>query len=189
MVFKKLVSMKYVILLYMFGCLLLATSCTIDSRRREIRNSLNREVEISMFNCVSQKRKSVLLEDVWSEYDFLSVVYLKEGCSPCYPKFLDWHTKMGVLDSIGNHTVLFVIDGQCYSDFFTKVLDLGYVEDRYYTVMDPDSKFLEANKDIPRWILDASVLIDAENKIKMVGAPWLNEEMTELFNSIVYEGK
>jgi hypothetical protein len=142
-----------------------------------------------MFNCVSQKRKSVLLEDVWSEYDFLSVVYLKEGCSPCYPKFLDWHTKMGVLDSIGNHTVLFVIDGQRYSDFLTKVLDLGYVEDRYYTVMDTDSKFLEANKDIPRWILDASVLIDAENKIKMVGAPWLNEEMTELFNSIVYEGK
>ncbi|HLW07905.1 MAG TPA: hypothetical protein VKY45_10095, partial [Marinilabiliaceae bacterium] len=178
--------MKYVILLYMFGCLLLATSCTIDSRKREIRNSLNREVKFSMFNCVSQKRKSVLLEDVWSEYDFLSVVYLKEGCSPCYPKFLDWHTKMGVLDSIGNHTVLFVIDGQRYSDFLTKVLDLGYVEDRYYTVMDTDSKFLEANKDISRWILDASVLIDAENKIKMVGAPWLNEEMTELFNSIVY---
>ncbi|HLW06812.1 MAG TPA: hypothetical protein VKY45_04555, partial [Marinilabiliaceae bacterium] len=71
--------MKYGILLYMFGCLLLVTSCAIDSRKREIRNSLNREVEFNMFNCVSQNRKSVLLEDVWSEYDFLSVVY--RGCN------------------------------------------------------------------------------------------------------------
>ena len=51
--------------------------------------------------------------------------------------------------------------------------------------MDPEGKFLEQNKEIPRWIIDASVLIDSENKIKMVGAPWLNKDMTELFYKTV----
>ncbi|NLP14370.1 MAG: hypothetical protein GX383_07885 [Clostridium sp.] len=35
------------------------------------------------------------------------------------------------------------------------------------------------------WIIDASVLIDSENKIKMVGAPWANADMTELFYKTV----
>jgi len=51
--------------------------------------------------------------------------------------------------------------------------------------MDTEFQFLEANKDIPRWIIDASVLIDSENKIKMVGAPWANAAMTELFYKTV----
>ena len=67
------------------------------------------------------------------------------------------------------------------------VLDVAYVEDKYYTIMDPYSKFLTSNKDIPRWMMDGSLLIDSENKIKMVGTPWANKEMTALFQSIVNE--
>ncbi len=39
--------------------------------------------------------------------------------------------------------------------------------------------------DIPKWIIEASFLIDAANSIKMVGTPWINEDMTELFYKIV----
>ena len=72
---------------------------------------------------------------------------------------------------------MFVIQGNSYSEFMTKVLDIEYVDDKFHTIMDPEGKFLEANKDIPRWIIESSVLIDSENKIKMVGAPWLNEKI------------
>jgi hypothetical protein len=84
-----------------------------------------------------------------------------------------------------NYTIIFVIRGNRYSDFMSKVLDLEYVDDRYYTVMDANYSFLNANENIPRWIIDASVLIDSENKIKMVGEPWVNEDMTKLFYEIV----
>ncbi|HTO14150.1 MAG TPA: hypothetical protein VLZ83_00130 [Edaphocola sp.] len=43
------------------------------------------------------------------------------------------------------------------------------------------------SKYILRWIIDAGILIDAENKIKMLGAPWLNEDMTELFYKTIME--
>ena len=129
------------------------------------------------------------MDELKQQYDYLSVVYLQNGCRPCYPKFIEWQQMADSLHYPDNYSVLFVIQGNSYEGFMNEVLNIDYVEDRYYTIMDPEFKFLEANKDIPRWMLDASVLIDSENRIKMVGAPWLNEEMTELFNSIVYEGK
>ncbi|URW80363.1 sensor histidine kinase N-terminal domain-containing protein [Xiashengella succiniciproducens] len=67
--------------------------------------------------------------------------------------------------------MLFVIQGNKYEEFMNEVFNYEYVDSRYYTVMDPEGKFLESNKDIPRWIIESSVLIDSENKIKMVGAP------------------
>lgn len=60
---------------------------------------------------------------------------------------------------------------------FYRTTVIEYVDDKFHTIMDPEGKFLEANKDIPRWIIDSSMLIDRDSKIKMVGAPWLNEEM------------
>jgi hypothetical protein len=117
------------------------------------------------------------------------VVYLENGCQPCYPKFIDWQQKM---DSIGcpeNHSVLFVILGNSYEEFFTEVLNVHSVEDHYFTIMDSQYEFLSRNDNIPRWIIDSSVLIDSENKIKMVGAPWINEDMTKLFYEIVSKGK
>jgi hypothetical protein len=88
---------------------------------------------------------------------------------------------MDSLDIKGSHSVLFIIQGDSYSDFMQNVLDLDYVEDKYYTIMDPNSQFLNSNKDIPRWMIDASLLIDRDNKIKMVGAPWVNDDMKNLF--------
>src|SRR5690554_3372004 len=138
-----------------------------------------------LLETVRQENTFLTLEDLKQQYDYLSVVYLQNGCRPCYPKFIEWQQMADSLNYPDNYFVLFVIQGNSYEGFMNEVLNIDYVEDRYYTIMDPEYKFLEANKDIPRWIIDASVLIDAENKIKMVGAPWLNEDMTQLFYEIV----
>ena len=50
--------------------------------------------------------------------------------------------------------------------------------------MDDSLSYLLNNNDIPRWIIDGSVLIGPDNKIKMIGEPWTTNEMTALFNSI-----
>jgi hypothetical protein len=125
------------------------------------------------------------LQQLYDSFEFMSVVFLQDGCQPCYPKFVEWHEKMDSIDIGDNYTVLFVIEGSKYSSFMSKVLDHEYVDDRFYIVMDTEFQFLAANKDIPRWIIESSVLIDSENKIKMVGAPWINEDMTKLFYKTV----
>ena len=69
-----------------------------------------------------------------------------------------------------------------------KVIELG-VDDHYYTILDSKYEFLNKNSSIPRWIIDSSVLIDSENKIKMAGAPWVNEDMKNLFYEIVSDNQ
>src|SRR5690606_39652329 len=57
------------------------------------------------------------------QYDYLSVVYLQNGCQPCYPKYIEWHESLDSMKVGDSYTVLFVIAGQNYSDFMAKVLE------------------------------------------------------------------
>ena len=165
-------------------------SCSPPSQtEKELRETLNKTLHLEMFETVRQGNTLLSLDELRQQFDFLSVVYLQNGCQPCYPKFIEWQQKM---DSIGvpdNYTALFVIQGESYEEFMAEVLDISYVEDRFYTIMDTERRFMSKNKTIPMWIIDGSILIDPENKIKMVGEPWVNEDMTELFYKTVNGGQ
>jgi hypothetical protein len=117
-------------------------------------------------------------------YKYISVVYLEDGCSPCYPKYIEWNKEMDSLNVVEIHTVLFIIQGYSYDAFLKRVNEIKEVEDHFYSIMDKDLTYLLSNNDIPRWIVDVSVLIDQDNRIKMIGEPWATNEMTELFYSI-----
>ncbi|HTO16398.1 MAG TPA: hypothetical protein VLZ83_11545 [Edaphocola sp.] len=162
--------------------IILFFSCTQHPQtEKELRQNINKALHLNMFKTVQQANSLLSYKEFRNQNKFLSVLYLQNSCNPCYPKFIEWQQKMDSINTPNDYTVLFIINGDSYNEFMTHVLDIEYVEDRFYVIMDPEGKFLEQNKDIPRWIIDASILIDAENKIKMVGAPWLNEDMTKLF--------
>ncbi len=157
-------------------------SCThLSQPEKELRENINKTLHLNMFETVQQANSLLHYSEFRNQNKFSSIVYLQNSCNPCYPKFIEWQQKMDSINTPNDYTVLFIINGDSYEDFMTHVLDIEYVEDKFYVIMDSEGKFLEQNKDIPRWIVDAGILIDAENKIKMVGAPWLNEDMTELF--------
>ncbi|GAO30653.1 hypothetical protein JCM15548_12948 [Geofilum rubicundum JCM 15548] len=59
------------------------------------------------------------------------------------------------------------------------------IDEKYYIIIDPKQEFFISNKDLPNWIMNSSMLIDSENKIKMVGSPWINEDMANLFHEII----
>jgi len=161
-------------------------SCSnLSPAEQELRKTIDKHLCYDLLETVRQGNTFLTLADLKQQYDYLSVVYLQNGCRPCYPKFIEWQQMADSLNYPDNYSVLFVIQGNSYEGFMNEVLNIDYVKDRYYIIMDPEFKFLEANKDIPRWIIDALVLIDAENKIMMVRAPWLNEDMTQLFYEIV----
>src|SRR5690606_29693590 len=165
-------------------------SCSPPTQtEKDLKMVINTTINFGEIDTVFHSGGLLTMQQLSTDYKYKSVVFLQDGCQPCYPKFVEWHEKMDSIDIRDNYTVLFVIAGSQYSGFMSKVLDHGYVDDRFYIVMDTEFQFLAANKDIPRWIIDASVLIDSENKIKMVGAPWINEDMTKLFYEIVSKGK
>ena len=156
---------------------------------RDLKKALNKVLVIDSLELAHQGNRVISIDEIRQHYDYFSVVFLKIGCKPCYPKYIEWHRQLDSISLPNHYTVLFVIQGNKYEEFMSEVFNYEYVDSRYYTVMDPEGKFLESNKDIPRWIIDASVLIDSENKIKMVGAPWINEDMTKLFYEIVSMGE
>lgn len=176
---KQIISILFVLAISCHSCFRPSQS------EKDLRLCINKTMQLRMFETVQQSNLLLPYEEFRQLYSNLSIVYLQDGCSPCYPEYIKWQKKLESIDVPDNYSVLFIINGVRYEDFMTEVLNIDYVEDRYYTIMDPEGKYLEANKDIPRWIIDASVLIDSENKIRMVGAPWANTDMTELFYKTV----
>lgn len=107
-----------------------------------------------------------------------------EGCAPCYPKFIEWHKRMEQVSAPDNYTVLFIINARHYENFIRNANTYGVVDERYFHVMDPDNQFMMANLSIPRSIIDRSILIDKDNRIRMVGEPFANADMTKVFHIV-----
>ncbi|NMC34474.1 MAG: hypothetical protein GYA36_18790 [Veillonellaceae bacterium] len=124
------------------------------------------------------------LNDFRKIYRYISIVYLEDGCNPCYSKFIEWQKMMTAINKRNDYAVLFIINGFTYNQFINKVTEVENIEDHYYTIIDKDLKYLLNNNEIPRWIIDESLLIDNENKIRMIGQPWSTREMTNLFYNI-----
>ncbi|TCO04417.1 hypothetical protein [Natronoflexus pectinivorans] len=172
--------------LFPYILIILLTSCSQPSQtEQELREALNTTLKIDMFETIQHHDSLITMQQLREKYSHLSVVYLQDGCSPCYPKFVEWHQKMEEINHTPGHTVLFVIQTEEYNSFLRKVRSLGEtINEKYYIIIDPDHQFF-TNNSLPNWIMNSSLLINKENKIKMVGAPWVNEDMKELFYKTV----
>lgn len=168
---------------FIFG-LILVSSCNNTPITRGIKANINEIIKLEMFDSVRQNNDLILYSDFRKMYRYISIVYLEDGCNPCYSKFIEWQNKVDSLNKRNDYTVLFVIHGFTYEQFIRKVKQEKDVEDHYYTIIDKDLKYLLNNNNIPRWIIDRSVLINDESKIKMIGDPWASPNMTELFVKI-----
>ena len=165
--------------------MLMIISCThMSPKEKELQNNINKTLNLEMFETVQQGSTKMSYKEFRKKFKYISVVYLEDGCSSCYSKFIDWHKKMDSYTIPNDYTVLFVIEGFSYDQFMSRVMDIEPIKDRYYTIIDIDYKYLHSNKSVPKWIIDSSILIDPENKVKLVGAPWLTEDMMKLFKNI-----
>ena len=151
---------------------------------REMEKVINKYLDVMMFDSVSYGNGTVSFADFRKQYEFISVVFLQEGCAPCYPKFVEWHRKMESVSHPENYTTLFIINAGSYKHFTDGSVGYEQIDERYYHVIDPGNRFLRNNSNIPRWIIDRTLLIDRENKIKLIGAPYSTEDMTKVFHLI-----
>jgi hypothetical protein len=164
---------------------LLITSCTEQPQTaREMEKVINKSLNIALFDSISSGQGQISYYDFRKQFNFVSVVFLQEGCAPCYPKFLEWHNKMDPVIAPDNYTTLFIINAKDYKQFIEGAMGYEQIDDRYYHVIDPENRFLRNNSEIPPWIIDRALLIDQENKIKLIGAPYATGDMTKVFHII-----
>lgn len=179
---------KFYFIFYV-SVLMAFTFCTrLSEREKEIKTALHSTIRIdNISNLVYTENDSLTFDLIRQQYKYISLVYLQDGCGPCYPNFILWHTEMQKLDCPENHILLFIIKGNSYYNFMANIYDIQPVEGRYLIVMDKHGTYLENNQHIPLWIIERSVLIDVDNRIRLVGEPFATPDMTILFYSIINE--
>lgn len=113
--------MKQLCILFL---ILFQMSCSnLSPAEQELRKTIDKHLCYDLLETVRQGNTFLTLADLKQQYDYLSVVYLQNGCQPCYPKFIEWHESLDSMKVGDSYTVLFVIAGQNYSDFMAKVLE------------------------------------------------------------------
>lgn len=174
--------------LLMSGFLMLASCGQMPAELREIHNVLGRKINLEMFEKVHHKNEEIELNEIFRKHQFLSLVYLQDGCAPCYPIYVDWHLKLDSMAVMDHYSVLFIIEGSPYSSissFIEKARQVGDFEDKFYTVIDPEYRFLTGNPDIPEHLVKKSITIDNKGRIKLIGVPFASTEMKELFLTVI----
>ncbi|MDY0202042.1 MAG: hypothetical protein RBR40_13765 [Tenuifilaceae bacterium] len=159
--------------------------CTCHtSEKKAIEDTLNETLDLSVFNTVHLQDSMLSIDELKNSYDYISIIYLLNECSPCYQRYIDWHKKMDSEMQHGNHTVLFIVEGLYYTEFINEINSIEPINNRYYVIMDPNQLFIIANPNIPKWIIDKSLLIDKEFRVRMVGQPWEDKKKTKQFRKI-----
>ena len=164
-------------------------SCTQLSPEQEIiKETLNKNIELEMFSFVQQGNDTLSIKKLRDKYKFLSIVYLEDGCTPCYPKYLKWQKSADSLCTCDHYTVLFIIKGNNYESFLRKILisepEYDFKNEKLFVAMDNNQNFMNKNSHINRWAIEKTLLIDGDNKIRLVGSPLSSQKMKELFYSI-----
>jgi hypothetical protein len=173
---------------FLFSCFLftvMLVGCNkAPTNKNELLKVLDQTLNVEMIDTVRQGEAAISWTDLRSMYRNISVVYLQDGCAPCYPKFIEWHKRMGQIATANDYTILFIINARDYASF-TRNTDLhGEIQETYYYFIDPRNEFFRYNSDISRPVLDRSLLIYSNNRIKMVGEPFANADMTKLFHIV-----
>ena len=178
-----------IIELFLIVNILFLNSCSrLSPAEKEMQHALQSTITLDNISNVGYtENDSISFDHIRQQFKYITLVFLQDGCGPCYPNFIRWHTEMQKLNSPENHVLLFIIKGRSYNDFMANVHDLQSVEGRYYVVMDTEGRYIENNQHIPQWIIERSVLIDADNRVKLVGEPFATPDMTKLFYSIISE--
>ena len=163
--------------------LFIAAGCDRSpNSKKKLLKVLDMTMNVEMIDTVGQGEAALSWTDFRSMYRNISVVYLQDGCAPCYPKFIEWHKRMDQIATAKDYTVLFVINARDYASF-TRNTDLyGEIQKTYYYFIDPRNEFFRKNSGISRPILDHSLLIDSNNRIKMVIELFANAEITKIFH-------
>ena len=58
---------------------------------KAIEDTLNETVDLYVFNTVHLQDSILLIDELKNSYDYISIIYLLNECSPCYQRYIDWH--------------------------------------------------------------------------------------------------
>ncbi len=178
-------TLKWILLFFAAIVMFIIASCRSESREEKIvEAALKTRLDVSSIGEVIHSDSTLSFSELRNRFRHISVVYLQDGCAPCYPKYINWHQRIDTIPKADDYTVLFIINTSHYEIFRRQLSRYGEVDEKYYYFIDQRNDFYRANSSIPRTVLDRSLLIDRNSRIKMVGEPFINGDMTKVFHLV-----
>jgi hypothetical protein len=171
---------------------LVIISCSqLSSEEKLIKDSLERKVDLGMFERVHYSDTTMSFEGFRKRYSYLYLVSLQDGCRPCYQEYVQWQNGMKNLSLADNFTILFIIHGKSYDKFISELMinepEFDLSLESFFIAMDPDQEYIDNNSDIDPRIIERSIMTDDKNKIILIGKPFASKQMTDLFQSLLLE--
>lgn len=156
-----------------------------------IREHIGRRVVINGGDSVYNYSRDIActFEELIDKYDYLSLVYVDRTCAVCRAALVEWMDNADKVEKIApdKYNVLFIYRGEDDPRKYVEI-NLGDASRfPFYVLPDADFGFLLSN-DIADDVLDASVLIDKKCKIRLVGEPFVNGKIEDLYRNVI-EGK
>lgn len=120
------------------------------------------------------------------QYDYISVAFFDEECDVCKVNLLEWYKHGNRLPVNNKHAYLMVFRGRDFRKFtkfsIHKDTTLNF---KASVLIDRFNRYISDNIDIPREIIDRSMLIDKNNKIMLIGEPFATAKMTNLYRELI----
>jgi hypothetical protein len=95
---------------------------------KEITKVLDHPIQLEIFEEVMQGGEVMKYSEFRQKYKYFSIVYLEDGCSPCYAKYIEWHKRFYSIKVPDEYTILFIINALKYEYFVNDVKKIEAIE-------------------------------------------------------------
>jgi hypothetical protein len=143
---------------------------------------LVKEVILSGYDSVYVAGQAIAYERFREMYPFLTINYVDENCSACKVKIIDWCNNINKIPESKNLAHLFIYRGNDHGKYLSFSCEGAFP---FFVMPSKDFTYIHNNPKIDRQIIDAGFLIDKNNKIKVIGDPFLSENMRYLVAKMV----
>jgi hypothetical protein len=159
---------------------MVATGCRQEpSVVKLFKDHLGKKVDISGYDVVYGNGRVYTYAEFRAIYPFVTVNYIDEDCGLCKVKVREWCDNVRKVPVHDNLAHLFIFRGKDYETFIR--YSQGETEFPYFIMPSEKFTYVDNNRKIDRQIIDAGFLLDKDDKIQIIGDPFLSQKMINLY--------
>lgn len=161
-----------------------ATGCKQNSPGIQlIKDHLNKKINLSGYDFVYSGGRVYSYAEFRKLYPFVTVNYVDEDCAVCKVKIREWCDNFEKVPVNENLAHLFVFRGKHHETFIR--YSQGDTAFPYFIMPSEEFTYVQNNSKIDRQIIDAGFLLDKNDRIQLIGDPFISEKMTDLYYQVV----
>ena len=147
---------------------------------------MEKEVYFKGFEEVYSEHDTLSYRDFRQKFPYIYVSYIDEECGSCVFKMREWYKLFGSLPMYNGLAYVFVFRGKDYRTFL-KYRVGKHLEVPFYYLSSEEFTYIINNTEIDRQVINGGFLLDAKNRIKVIGSPLEYSSLRELIGKKLYE--